>query len=73
VYTKRQLQEIYLCLFYAETTVHGTDGHNSKLIVTQSARKLGFSLVWENNTVNLYYGDRLVGGGNVWPMEELTL
>ena len=36
-FNERQLKEIELSVFYAERFNHGTDGHNSKIIVAQFA------------------------------------
>lgn len=39
---ERQLKEILYCLVYARFFAHGTDGHNSKIIIAQQAIAQGY-------------------------------
>lgn len=42
--TERELKEIQFCMYYSENYMHGTMGHNSKVIVAKMAYAMGFHL-----------------------------
>lgn len=56
-WTKRELQEIYHALFYAETTKHGTVGHNQLLIIAKLAKQAGFKMIFSDNAYPLIAKD----------------
>lgn len=74
-WTKRELQEIYHALFYAETTAHGTVGHNQLLLIAKLAKQFGFRLERDEHYEHyaLYVEDTFVGAGDYWPDDKITL
>lgn len=40
--TEREINEIKLCMFYAENLKHGTDGHSRMILVASLAHSVGF-------------------------------
>jgi hypothetical protein len=40
--TKREIDEIKLCMFYTENLRHRTDGHNRMILVASLAYSIGF-------------------------------
>lgn len=42
--TKREIDEIRLCMFYIENLKHGTDGHSRMILVASLAYSVGFSM-----------------------------
>ncbi len=51
--TARELNEVFLAMYYAEHLAHGTDGHNRLVLVSKLAKACGFSLVGQA----LHYSD----------------
>lgn len=71
-WTKRELQEIYHALFYAETTKHGTVGHNQLLIIAKLAKHNGFRLE-RDEYYAMYCNENFIGCGDYWLDEEIEL
>lgn len=44
VLTKREINDLKLCLFYANECNHGADGHNRMMLVSKLARALGIEV-----------------------------
>lgn len=42
--TKREIDEIRLCMFYTENLKHGTDGHSRMVLLATLAYSVGFAM-----------------------------
>jgi hypothetical protein len=43
--TARELNEVFLAMYYTSNLKHGTDGHNRLVLISKLATACGFSLV----------------------------
>lgn len=51
---ERQLKEILFCLVYASFFSHGTDGHNSKIVIAKQAVKSGYTFAMGGDWFELW-------------------